>query len=216
MKTYTKHSSVINLGRLLFLRDFRYLYRQTFLGGWWAVIRVILSGLPFIMVGRHFELGPEDPNIPYVVYAFIGFILWHTISEAVIYPQWIAYRLRAIVRDAPFPHESIIVAGAIYALFHTLVYSLLGVLVLVMYQVLPSPTALLMILIIPSLTLVGLALGIFFVPFTYLYIDSRFALPFLSMYVVKFQILESCNESMITLFSHWQDWLWGRLWNDSH
>jgi len=175
-----RHRALLHLGLLLFLRDFRYRYRQSYLGYLWAVSRVLLGGIPIILVGSHFDLGAGRTPVAYAVYALTGYILWQIFWDSVISPQWIGRRLRKIVAEVPFRLEALLVAAGCYVAFNTSIYMVLLTLAFLIFKVAPPVTLLLGLAVLPLLVLAGLAIGAALVPLTYVYLDFRFGLPFLA------------------------------------
>lgn len=171
---------LLRLGWLLFLRDFRYRYRQTYLGYVWAVSRLLFGGLPLILVGSHFGLGAGRTPVTYAVYALTGYILWQILWDSLNYPQWFGRRLRKTVADTAFPREALLVGAACYVLFNTSVYLPLLAVAFVAFQVPPPPTVVLGLLAVPVIVLAGLTIGAVIVPLTFVYLDFRYGLPFLS------------------------------------
>ena len=79
---------LVQLGGLLVLRDFRFRYRQAYLGYLWAVARPLFAVLPLILVGNAFGLGGEDMGAAeYALFALSGFLLWQVFWDAVISPS---------------------------------------------------------------------------------------------------------------------------------
>ena len=55
----TSLRQLLVLGKTLVLRDFRFRYRQAYLGYLWAVARPVVGVLPLILVGNAFRLGGD-------------------------------------------------------------------------------------------------------------------------------------------------------------
>ncbi len=180
MKLSDKIRKVIHLGYYLFLKDFRYRYRQTFFGYFWAVLKPLLIGVPLILIGRQFDLGSDSKDVPYEIYSFAGIILFQIFWEIVMFPQWIMRRSRQFFKNVRVPYESVIFAGLCYSIFNTLIYiAVLAVIFLVCSVHIPISAAV-AVLLIPVILLCGLSIGIFFAPVTLIYLDIRYALPLIS------------------------------------
>ncbi len=169
----------IMLGWLLFVRDFQYRYRLTFLGYFWAFVGPLLIGVPFIIVGHQFNLGGDSMKVPYVAYAFTGIVFIRIFWDNVVFPQWITRRVRQILKTVYFPHEAVVVAGLFYSLFNAAIYMGLVGIMLAIYKVSPSATSLLAMASLPMVMLAGLAIGIYMVPVVLVYLDIRYSLPLL-------------------------------------
>ena len=177
---FARASGIVRLGWLLFLRDFRMRYRQTYFGYLWALVRVLAPGIPLVMVGSQFGMGGERPVSSYAVFALSGLVLWQIFWDSVTMPQWVTRRLRRLLSEARFSYQAILVAATSYVLFNGSLYLLLIVgTMLISRTPLPS-TAVLGLLAIPGIILSGLAIGMLFVPFTFVYLDFRYGLPMVS------------------------------------
>src|SRR5262249_14898806 len=110
------------LGWLLFLRDFRIRFRQTFFGSLWAIAQVLLSYLPLVFVGSQIGLaGDRDPR-RYALHSLLGLLIWQMFWDGLFSPQWIGRRMRGLLSETAFPPESILVAGASYAFYNAAIY----------------------------------------------------------------------------------------------
>jgi lipopolysaccharide transport system permease protein len=177
-------TTMLRLGWLLFLRDFRYRYRQAYLGYLWPVTRVLFTAVPLILVGAHFNLGGARDTRSYVVFAMAGLVLWNVFWDSVMYPQLIGRRLRKTFVDTVFPREALLAAAGCYVLFNAAIYlPILGITFAVTRTV-PPPTVVFGLASLPALIVAGLSLGAVVVPLSLVYLDFRFALPFLSSFLL--------------------------------
>ena len=168
------------LGWLLFLRDFRIRFRQTFFGSLWAIVQVLLSYLPLVFVGSQIGLaGDRDPR-RYALHSLLGLLIWQMFWDGLFSPQWIGRRMRGLLSEAAFPPESILVAGASYAFYNAAIYVVVILLAFPMLRIAPPASLALGILAVPLVILAGVAVGLWVVPLTFVYLDFRYALPMLS------------------------------------
>ncbi len=173
--------NTVNLGWLLFLRDFRYRFRQAYLGYLWAFVRPVLIALPVIIVGSHFELAKNSPlKVHYAVFAFTGIILWQILWDAIIFPQWMMRRTRGILKKIRFQYWSVVVAGCFYVLFNLAIYVMLILTVFVLFDVEVGWSVLAGFVTLGLLIICGLAVGITIAPITLVYLDIRYGLPVIS------------------------------------
>ena len=171
---------VARLGWLLFLRDFRLRYRQTYFGYLWAVIKVLAPSVPLILVGAQFGLGGERSASGYALFALVGVVLWQVFWDSVLFPQWVARRMRRMLSEARFPYEAILWAATGYVLFNAGLYLVVVIAATVVLGGGVPATVPLGLISIPGLILSGMAIGMVFVPFTFVYLDFRYALPMAS------------------------------------
>ena len=193
------------LGWLLFLRDFRYRYRQAFLGYLWAVARPLMGVLPLILVGSAFGLGGDMGTADYALFALSGFLMWQVFWDAVIAPQWIARRLRRTFVDGPLRPESVIAAGAGLVLFNTMFYAVIFIGAHAITRTVPPPTFPLGLLAFPVILLGGLTFGAFFVPLTFVYLDFRFGLPMVGPFLLWTApiIYAAPEEGVLAVVNRW-------------
>ena len=177
-------SLLIEQGRLLVLRDFRFRYRQAYLGYVWAVARPIAGVLPLILMGSAFGLGGDMSAGEYALFAMSGFLMWQLFWDSVVSPQWLARRLRRVFQEAPLRPESVIAAGTGLVLFNAAFYAGVFILASGLTRTVPAATFWMAVLACPVIVAGGLAVGAVFVPLTFVYLDFRFALPLLSPFLL--------------------------------
>ena len=175
---------LLQQGRLLVLRDFRFRYRQAYLGYIWAVARPVAGVLPLILVGNAFSFGGDMEAAEYALFATGGFLMWQLFWDSVISPQWLARRLRRTFQEAPLRPESVVAAGAGLVLFNASFYAAIFVVASVLARTVPPSTVWLTLLAFPIIVIGGLAIGAIFVPLTLVYLDFRFGLPLLSPFLL--------------------------------
>lgn len=172
--------TLAELGWLLFLRDFRARFRQTFLGSVWAVGQQLISYMPMVLVGGQLGLGGDRDPAGYALHSLFGLLIWQMFWDGLFSAQWIGRRMRGVLAEKPFPSESILVAGCSQAAFNGAIYVAIMTSAWVVFQRMPPASFLLGVLSLPLVVLAGLSVGIFFVPLTFVYLDFRYALPFLA------------------------------------
>jgi lipopolysaccharide transport system permease protein len=172
--------TLVKLGWLLFLRDFRTRFRQTYFGPIWAVAQVLLSYLPVVLVGSQLGLAGGKEPVMYALHALFGLIVWQTFWDGLYMPQWVARRLRGIMSEVPFPLDAVLVAACSYALFNTTIYLTLILLAFAVTTSLPPASFVLGVIALPFVIMTGLAVGVFLVPVTFIYLDFRYGLPLLA------------------------------------
>src|ERR1700712_3725443 len=63
-------------------RDIKIRYRQTLLGGAWAILQPLLAMYVFTVVFHRFAGVQGDPQVPYSVFAFAGLSVWTFFTNA--------------------------------------------------------------------------------------------------------------------------------------
>ena len=159
-------------------RDIKIRYRQTLLGGLWAVLQPLIAMLIFTFI-FHRLAGVKSDGPPYPLFAFAGLVPWTFFSTAVSQSSNSLVTNQHLVSKVYFPRV-FIPLGAAGALLLDLVLSL-GLLVLLMiYYHWPISINLLLLPIfvlgaVLSASGVGLTLSALNVSFR----DVKYAVPFL-------------------------------------
>ena len=167
-------------GWLLFLRDFRYRFRLTYLGWFWLVARLPLMSLPLILVGSQFNMSGGKMTVPYPLYILTSVMLWQVFWDGVVMPQWLARRVRRVFPDIAFPPEALLAGAAGYAMVNAAMQLIAVAIAFIGFGHVPPPTIVIGLLALPVLLACGLAVGMPLTPFSFVYLDIRYALPFLS------------------------------------
>jgi lipopolysaccharide transport system permease protein len=179
-RLWSRTRTLAELGWLLFLRDFRARFRQTFLGSVWAVGQQLISYMPMVLVGGQLGLGGDKDPGAYAMHSLFGLLIWQMFWDGLFSAQWIGRRMRGVLAEKPFPSESILVAGTSQAVFNGAIYVAVMVAAWVVLRRMPPASFLIGVLSLPLVVVAGLAVGIFVVPLTFVYLDFRYALPFLA------------------------------------
>lgn len=174
----------VTQGWYLFLRDFQYRYKLTYLGYSWSVIRPIAATLPLVFIGKHFNFGSDDGHLPYEIYALTGIILWSLFWDSVTLPMTIFHRSRRILKKLAVSEISFAIAAIIMVLFNFAISLVLLFVVLLIFRVSVAPTLILTLLASPILVIGGLALGLPFTSVASIYHDLRYGVGFLGQFLL--------------------------------
>jgi homopolymeric O-antigen transport system permease protein len=159
-------------------RDIKIRYRQTALGGLWAVFQPLLGMIIFTLVFNRLA-GVRSGDVPYPLFAYCGLAPWTFFSNSVSYSSNSLVGNQHLVSKVYFP-RIFIPLGAIGAFLVDLLFSMSLVFVLILYYhwslslrvfLLPA----FVIGIILSASGMGLALSALNVSFR----DVKYAVPFL-------------------------------------
>jgi lipopolysaccharide transport system permease protein len=162
----------------LMWRDVKIRYRQTLLGGLWAILQPLIAMLIFTFVFNHMA-GVKSDGPPYPLFAFAGLAPWTFFSTAIAQSSNSLVTNQQLVSKVYFPRVFIPV-GAVGALLLDLVFSLglLGVLMIYYHWPISSHVVFLPIFILGAVLSscgLGLALSALNVSFR----DVKYAVPFL-------------------------------------
>lgn len=166
------------LGFLMW-RDIKIRYRQTLLGGTWAVIQPLVAMLIFTFFFHRLAGVKGDPQVPYAVFAFAGLSVWTFFANSLSISSNSLIANQSMVTKVYFP-RIFIPLGAIGAMLLDLALSL-GLLVLLMlyYHVHLSSHALLLPIFIVGAVLSAAGLGMTFSALNVSFRDVKYAVPFL-------------------------------------
>ena len=195
------------LGWRLFLRNIRGLYRQTFLGLFWAFLPPIANTAVWVFLRRTgaFQLG-GNLQVSMTIYILTGMILWQTFIEAFQMPLKVINQNRGMIAKLRFPRESLLLVGLGEVLFDFAIRSLLLIPAFMWYGVTPDPAILWAIPISLLMILYAAGLGMLIMPVGSLYQDvNRFigiAMPFWMLttpiiYVITDEMLKNPNTSLL-------------------
>lgn len=155
----------------LFVRDITAQYRQTVLGYLWAFLPPIATSLTFVFLNSQNILSITETALPYPAFVLIGTTLWQTFVDAINSPLKLVQSSKAMLAKINFPREALVLAGLGEVFFNFAVRSLILVVTLLWFQLLPTATILLVPLGIICLVALGLAFGILLTPIGMLYQD---------------------------------------------
>lgn len=166
-------------GWAMYIQDLKYRYSMALLGWFWFFIGPLLTVLPYIALGKHFEMGAKGSNVRYEVYALVGAMLWQVFWSAVNLPQMMLRRFKRYLREINIPPGLILMVCAFGILTNSVVQIavLIGT-ILVSMSI--TPSFLLGMLTIPVLMLCGFSIGIFIAPVGIIYRDFRYGMTYLS------------------------------------
>jgi homopolymeric O-antigen transport system permease protein len=162
----------------LMWRDIKIRYRQTLLGGLWAVLQPLIAMLIFTFVFNRLA-GVKSDGPPYPLFAFAGLVPWTFFSTAVSQSSNSLVANQQLVSKVYFPRV-FIPLGAVGALLLDMAFSLLllGVLML-HYRWALGPAALLLPIFVLAAVLSASGLGMILSALNVSFRDVKYAVPFL-------------------------------------
>jgi lipopolysaccharide transport system permease protein len=166
-----------NLFRFLVWRDIKVRYKQTLLGGLWAILQPFLAMVIFtIFFNRFAGIAPEGQ--PYPLFSYAGLILWIFFSNAVTMSSNSLVGSQALVSKIYFPRLFIPLAS-VGALLLDFFIGLLLMAFLLIYYEWPIGFGLLWLPIyILGATLTAAGLGLILSGLNVQFRDVKYAVPF--------------------------------------
>lgn len=166
-----------SLGRQLFIRDFKALYRQSYLGYVWAFLPPLINSLIWIILNSSKVVKISDTPMPYPVFVIIGTILWQTFSESITEPIRSITVNKSILTKLNFPREAVIISAFYSALANFLIKFVVLAITLSIIGINISFYTLLLPVGIIGLILLGFCIGIILLPISLLYNDISKGIP---------------------------------------
>jgi lipopolysaccharide transport system permease protein len=143
----------------LFKRDFFAVYKQSFIGVFWAFIIPFVSVGSFIILNRSGVFSIGDINVPYPIYAILGLAFWQLFATGLIASSNSLVKAGSMIIKINFSKKSMVFASVGQSIVPFLIQFTLVIILFFVYGITPSIAILsLPILIIPIL-LFTLGLG---------------------------------------------------------
>jgi lipopolysaccharide transport system permease protein len=160
-------------------RDVKIRYKQTVLGGAWAVLQPFLLMLVFaLFLGRLAGISSRV-DIPYPIFAFAGLVPWTLFAQSLVNSSDSLVRGTDLVSKVYFPRLILPIAAAGSFVFDFLIAFTLLVAMMVYYDIGPSGA----VVWLPAFTALAvaaaLAVGVWLAALNVRYRDIKYAVPFL-------------------------------------
>lgn len=145
----------------LFKRDFLSIYKQSFMGIFWAFIIPIVSVGTFVILNRSGLFSVGEMKVPYPIYAVLGLSFWQLFSTGLIASSNSLVRAGTMITQINFSKKSLVIASAGQSLISFLIQFALVIILFFFYRYVPSRAILLVPIVI--LPIVWLTLGLGFI-----------------------------------------------------
>lgn len=157
----------------MFLRNIRGLYRQTFLGLFWALLPPIANTAVWVILrsANAVDLAP-GLQVHYAVYVMTGMVIWQSFAESLQAPLQAVQSNRNMLGKLKFPRESILLVRFLEVLFNLGVRCIVLIpLLLVMGSGIFNGSMLWAPLLVLNLIILGFGIGLMLMPVGMLYQD---------------------------------------------
>lgn len=166
------------LGFLMW-RDIKIRYRQTLLGGVWAVLQPLMAMFVFTFFFHRLAGVKGDPQVPYPVFAFAGLSVWTFFANALSQSSNSLLANQQMVKKVYFP-RIFIPLGTIGAMLLDLLLSLVLLAFLMLYyRIHLTAHVLLLPLFIVGALLSAAGLGMMLSALNVSFRDVKYVVPFL-------------------------------------
>lgn len=162
----------------LIWRDISARYKQTMLGGLWAVVQPLMMMTIFSLVFGRLTEAPA--GFPYPVFVFAGLIPWTLFSQGFSQASLSLVSQQQLLTKVYFPRIFIPVAAAAVFLVDLLISLFLYGFILAFYGITPAWTVVFVPPLIVMTYIATLSLGLIISALTVFYRDFRHLVPFMS------------------------------------
>jgi len=159
-------------------RDIKVRYKQTILGGLWAIIQPAFSMIVFTMFFGRLAGMPSD-GIPYPIFVYAGLLAWTYFANALSASGESLVANSNLITKVYFPRLIVPAAAAIAGLLDFLVASSLLVVMMLWYGIYPGLSALIFPVLVGLTFLCAVGSGLWLAALNVQYRDIRYAIPFL-------------------------------------
>lgn len=144
----------------LFKRDFFSIYKQSFIGVFWAFIMPLISVGTFIILNRSgvFTIGEID--VPYPIYAILGLAYWQLFSTGLVASSNSLVKAGSMIVKINFSKKSLVFASAGQSIVPFLIQFILVIILFFTYKISPHITILLFPSFIIPIMLLTVGLGL--------------------------------------------------------
>ena len=165
------------LGKQLFIRDIKGMFRQSYLGILWAFIPPFFSAAIWIFLKATNAVQVPATTIQYPIFVFCGTILFQTFTEALSMPYLTVQAGKSMMSKLNFPREAFLITSFYKLIFNFLLKLLALMAIALMLKTQFNAFTLLFPVGAILIILLGMSIGILLIPFQMLFQDfSKFIL----------------------------------------
>jgi lipopolysaccharide transport system permease protein len=159
-------------------RDVKVRYKQTVLGGAWAVLQPLMASIVFVVLFGRMANMAETVDAPYLVFVYAGMLSWQFCQAAVTQSSQSLVNSSNLISKVYFPRLAVPMS-AVGACLVDFVVSL-GVMVVLLagHRLLPPVQVVLLPLFVAGTMITSLGVGTLLSALTVAYRDFRYVVPF--------------------------------------
>jgi lipopolysaccharide transport system permease protein len=162
-------------------RDVKVRYKQTIIGGAWAILQPLLTMAIFTVIFGHFAKMPSD-GLPYSIFTFTALLPWNYFSQAISRSASSLVGDSNLVRKVYFPRLLIPLAAVTAPLIDFLVSFLVLLVMMVWFGIALRWTVLAFPFFLLLAVMTALAVGLWLSPLNVRYRDIGHTIPFLTQF----------------------------------
>jgi lipopolysaccharide transport system permease protein len=159
------------LGKQLFIRDTKSMFRQSFLGILWAFVPAFFNAGVWVFLNATGAVKIASPGISYPIFVLCGTILFQTFTESMTMPYQTIDAGKGMLSKLNFPREALLIS-AFYKLLFNFLFKFIALVVIVLF--LKNHFTFFSLLFpigVLAIILLGMSIGIILIPFQMLFQD---------------------------------------------
>ncbi|MFC2166915.1 ABC transporter permease [Acidobacteriota bacterium] len=186
-----------------FKRDFLALYKQSFLGIFWAIIIPLIGVGTFIILNNSGVFVIDEMKVPYPVYAVLGMAFWQFFATGLATSSDSLVKAGSMIIRINFSKKSLIIAAASLSIVPFLVQFILVIVLFFIFKISPSIAILCTPFFLIPLLLLMLGLGLILALLNGVMRDIGKVLPFLITFLMFLTpvLYEKPSEGILALFT---------------
>jgi len=161
----------------LALKEIKVRYKQTAIGGLWAILQPLLTMVVFTIFFGKVAKMPSD-GIPYAIFSYSGLLLWIYFSNAIAQSSQSTVANKQLISKIYFPRIIIPSSATIAGLLDYVVAFSIVIGMMYYYKFVPNLTILLVPLILFFTLVLSSGIGFWLSAISVKYRDVRYAVPF--------------------------------------
>src|SRR6516165_169517 len=169
----------LELFRVLAWRDVAVRYKQTVIGGAWAVIRPLLTMMVFTVIFGKLANLPSEGAAPYAIMVFAGMLAWNFFSSALGDTSNSILSNANLISKVYFPRLIVPMAAGGVALVDFAINFVMMVVLMIWYRFVPGWQVVFLPGFVALALIAGLGPGLWLTALNVKYRDFRYIIPFL-------------------------------------
>lgn len=143
----------------LFKREFLSIYKQSFIGVFWAIIIPFISAGTFIILNRAGVFSIGDISVPYPLFAIMGLSLWQLFATGLISSSNALVKAGQMITKINFSKKALVFASSGQAIVSFFIQIVLLLVLFFIYKIPPKIFILLLPLFAVPILLLTLGIG---------------------------------------------------------
>lgn len=164
--------------RFLVVRDIKVRYKQTVLGGLWAILQPFMNMIVFTIFFGHLAKIPSD-GLPYPIFVYTALLPWQFFSGGIGSSGNSLVANSQLISKVYFPRMIIPAASLGAGCLDFLIAFILLIVMMIYYGIYPGMGILLFPLLMILVALASLGVGMILAALNVAYRDFRYVIPFL-------------------------------------